>query len=434
MVHRCPKYSWIGLIACACWCIAALSQAAAAVTIHDLRLWAGPESTRLVFDLSAPAQHSVMILRNPDRVVVDISKAQLNGRALPKGQGFIERLRVGEQGNGDLRVVIDLSGPAKSHTFAVAPDGPNGHRLVVDLTAAPGAAASKPGVTQAARASAPPPPVAGPPVVVKSAQDVNGRDVVVAIDAGHGGVDPGSIGKRGTREKDVTLAIARRLKARIDREPGMRAVLTRDSDHFIELRERIVRARRQQADMFVSVHADAYHDRSVAGSSVYVLSARGASDESARWLADRENAADLVGGVKLDDKDSVLASVLLDLSQGASMSASVKAADMVMNELYSIGNVTRRGVKHAGFLVLKSPDIPSILVETAFISNPVEEARLLNATHQQRLAEAIYAGVRSYFYANPPPGSLIAQRRSQTRGPTVVASATPRTSASGASQ
>ena len=174
----------------------------------------------------------------------------------------------------------------------------------------------------------------------------------------------------------MTLAIARRLKERIDREPGMRAVLTRDSDYFVEHRERIARARRQQADMFVSVHADSYRDRSVVGSSVYVLSARGASDESARWLADRENAADLVGGVSLDDKDSVLASVLLDLSQGASMSASVDAAQKVMDELDRIGNVTRRGVKHAGFLVLKSPDIPSILVETAFISNPTEEKRL----------------------------------------------------------
>jgi N-acetylmuramoyl-L-alanine amidase len=250
---------------------------------------------------------------------------------------------------------------------------------------------------------------------------VHGRDIVVAIDAGHGGVDPGSIGKRGTYEKHVTLAIARRLKERIDREPGMRAVLTREDDTFVELRERIRRARRHQADMFVSVHADSYTDRSVAGSSVYVLSARGASDESARWLADRENAADLIGGVKLDDKDSVLASVLLDLSQGASMSASIDAADKVMEELYKIGNITKRGVKHAGFIVLKSPDIPSLLVETAFISNPVEEARLLDPKHQQRLAEAIHQGVRRYFYANPPPGTLIAELRAKQSSPTVVA-------------
>jgi N-acetylmuramoyl-L-alanine amidase len=262
-----------------------------------------------------------------------------------------------------------------------------------------------------------------PPAVVKSADEAHGRDIVVAIDAGHGGQDPGSIGKRGTYEKNVTLAIAKLLKQRIDREPGMRAVLTREGDYFVPLRDRITRARKLQADMFISVHADAFHNRSVAGSSVYVLSARGASDESARWLADRENAADLVGGVSLDDKDDVLKSVLLDLSQGASMSASIDAADKVMSSLYEMGNITRRGVKHAGFIVLKAPDIPSILVETAFISNPTEEARLLDPKHQLRLAEAIHKGVRSYFYASPPPGTQIAQLRARSSGAIVASTA-----------
>jgi N-acetylmuramoyl-L-alanine amidase len=342
-----------------------------------------------------------MTLSDPARVVVDITSASARelSNALPENQGFLKQIRVGDQGNGDVRIVIDLAGNAAPKSFAVAPSGSYGHRLVVDLEPSSRSVA---------------------PSVVKSASDVHGRDIIVAIDAGHGGQDPGSIGKRGTREKHVTLAIARELKKRIDREPGMRAVLTRDTDQFIALRDRIVRARKQQADMFVSIHADAYHDRSVAGSSVYVLSARGASDESARWLADRENSADLVGGVKLDDKDDVLASVLLDLSQGASMSASIDAADKVMSSLYQMGNVTRRGVKHAGFLVLKSPDIPSILVETAFISNPTEEARLLNPTHQQRLADAIFSGVRTYFYESPPPGTLFAQLRA--RGGTVIAS------------
>lgn len=380
----------------------ALASAAAPVIVRDVRLWAGPDATRLVFDLSAPVEHRVMTLQNPDRVVIDIAGARVDAaRELPEGQGFVKQLRVGPQGS-DVRFVIDLASPAAPRSFSVAPAANYGHRLVVDLSAVASSAS---------------------PAVVKSANEAHGRDVIVAIDAGHGGVDPGSIGKAGTREKNVTLAIARRLKERIDREPGMRAVLTRDSDHFVEHRERIARARRQQADMFVSVHADSYRDRSVVGSSVYVLSARGASDESARWLADRENAADLVGGVKLDDKDSVLASVLLDLSQGASMSASVDAAQKVMEELDRIGNSTRRGVKHAGFLVLKSPDIPSILVETAFISNPTEEARLGNSRHQQRLAEAIYRGVRGYFYANPPPGTLVSQLRAQSRDPTVIASA-----------
>jgi N-acetylmuramoyl-L-alanine amidase len=386
--------------------VAFAALAAKPVTIKDVRLWAGPDGTRLVFDLSAPAEHTLFTLDNPDRVVVDIPAGVLeNNRVLPEGQGFVKQLRAASQPNGDLRVVVDLSEPAQPKSFSIGPQQSYGHRLVLDLEPVKGAAA-KP---------------QSPPKVVKVASDVHGRDIVVAIDAGHGGVDPGSIGKRGTYEKHVTLAIARRLKERIDREPGMRAVLTREDDTFVELRERIRRARRHQADMFVSVHADSYTDRSVAGSSVYVLSARGASDESARWLADRENAADLIGGVKLDDKDSVLASVLLDLSQGASMSASIDAADKVMEELYKIGNITKRGVKHAGFIVLKSPDIPSLLVETAFISNPVEEARLLDAKHQQRLAEAIHQGVRRYFYANPPPGTLIAELRAKQSSPTVVA-------------
>ena len=384
------------------------AQAARPVVIKDVRLWAGADGTRLVFDLSAPVEHSVLTLDNPNRVVVDIPAASMeSGRVLPEGQGFVKQLRAAPQPNGGLRVVVDLTGPAQPKTFTVGPQQSAGHRLVLDLTPSKGAVA----------AAAP-----AQPSVVKAAADAHGRDIVVAIDAGHGGVDPGSIGKRGTYEKHVTLAIARRLKERIDREPGMRAILTRDNDMFVEHRERIARARRQQADMFVSVHADSYTNRAVAGSSVYVLSARGASDESARWLADRENSADLIGGVKLDDKDSVLASVLLDLSQGASMSASVDAAELVMQELYKIGNITNRGVKHAGFLVLKSPDIPSMLVETAFISNPTEESRLLDAKHQQKLAEAIHQGVRAYFYANPPPGTLVADLRAKQAGPTVIAS------------
>lgn len=402
------------LAACLClFAVAFIADAAKPVTIKEVRLWAGPGGTRLVFDLSAPAEHTVLTLDNPDRVVVDIPAASIDSaRALPEGQGFVKQLRAAEQPNGDLRVVVDLSGPVEPRTFSVGPQQSYGHRLVMDLT--PSSKSSTP-----------------PLSVVKAAADAHGRDIVVAVDAGHGGVDPGSVGKRGTYEKHVTLAIARRLKERIDREPGMRAILTRNNDTFVEHRERIARARRQQADMFVSIHADSYTNRSVAGSSVYVLSARGASDESARWLADRENAADLIGGVKLDDKDSVLASVLLDLSQSASMSASVDAAEKVMHELYKIGNITNRGVKHAGFLVLKSPDIPSLLVETAFISNPTEEARLIDARHQQRLAEAIHQGVRAYFYANPPPGTVIAELRAKSSGSTVVASTAEGESAAG---
>lgn len=377
------------------------------VLVKDVRLWAGPDGTRVVFDLSGPARHSLLRLQNPDRVVIDIPSARLENasRDMPAGQGFVKQLRPGTQ-DGGLRMVIDLAEPATPNSFSVEPQGTFGHRLVLDLEAAPR------GATPAATASRQP---SVPPKAVKSVPGA-GRDVIVAIDAGHGGTDPGALGRSGTREKDVTLAIARRLKNRIDKEPGMRAILTRDSDYFVAHRIRIKRARDQAADMFVSIHADAYTDRSAAGSSVYVLSPRGASDEAARWLAERENAADLLGGVSLEDKGDVLASVLLDLSQGAAMSASAEAAEHVLHELYRVGNVKRPRVQHAGFLVLKSPDIPSMLVETAFITNPAEEMRLRDPGHQERLADAILSGVRSYFYANPPPGSRIAQLRQQRDG------------------
>jgi N-acetylmuramoyl-L-alanine amidase len=236
------------------------------------------------------------------------------------------------------------------------------------------------------------------------------RDVVIAVDAGHGGEDPGAIGRGGTREKDVTLAIARALAERINAEPGMRAVLTRDRDEFIALRDRIRRARVAKADMFISVHADSIVNRDVSGASVYVLSERGASSETARWLAERENAADLMGGVKLDDKDSTLASVLLDLSQSANISASMTAAEGVLSALDSVGQVRKSQVQQAGFVVLKSPDIPSMLIETAYISNPGEELKLKTARQQAKLADAIFSGVRGYFEQNPPVGTRFALR------------------------
>lgn len=390
---------------------AAFSAALAdTVTVKDVRLWAGPEATRVVLDLSGPARYSVTTLHEPDRVVVDVAQARFAIAAgeLPRGQGFVRQLRLNSSRAGTQQLVVDLASAASPRSFTVAPSGNLGHRLVVDLEAVVDV---KPATTTAT-------PL---PVPIKSATALEGRDIVIAIDAGHGGTDPGSIGKRGTYEKNITLAIARRLKETIDRDPGMRAVLTRDGDYFVPHRERIARARKQQADMFISVHADAYHDRSVAGSSVYTLSVRGASDESARWLANRENAADLMGGVKLDDKDSVLASVLLDLSQGASMTASADAAGKILKELDRVGNVRRHAVQNAGFLVLKSPDIPSLLVETAFISNPAEEMKLSDPKHQQRLAQAMHWGVRNYFTRSPPPGTRFAQLRARQDSAEVVA-------------
>lgn len=362
------------------------AQAAAPAKIEDIRIWAGPENTRVVLDISHPVAHNLFTLKSPDRVVIDLQPGWFDvGRlGVPAGMGWVRQIRTGKQANGAVRVVLDLTRPVQPASFYAKPNDTYGHRLVVDLK---GPDASIP---------------------IKVAPRAGGRPVIVAIDPGHGGEDPGARGRRGTREKDVTLAISRKLKEKIDNEPGFVSVLTREGDYFLTLRERINKAREYKADMFISVHADAFKDVRAKGSSVYVLSSRGASDEAARWLAERENAADLVGGVSLDDKDDVLASVLLDLSQSATISASMNVGDEVLSELASVGVVRRRTVQHAGFVVLKSPDIPSILVETAFISNPQEENKLRDPSNQAMIAQAIVQGVRRYFYDNPPAGTLLA--------------------------
>jgi N-acetylmuramoyl-L-alanine amidase len=368
--------------------------------IKDVRISATNDTTRVVFDLSQAVTPRVFTLDNPFRVVIDIVDARLDlaANAWPAAQGFIKEFRPGFQSNGALRVVLDVSQAVEARSFSVEPAEGLGHRLVLDL------ASSKTSIPAVANLPAQP---------VKITE--TGRVLVIAIDAGHGGQDPGASGRKGTREKDITLAIAHKLKDRIDAERGMRAILTRDSDVFVPLRERIVRARKQQADIFISVHADAVRDRNVTGSSVYVLSAGRATNEASRMLADRENAADLMGDMSLENKDDVLASVLLDLSQGASMSASNEAADKVLAQLVRVGAVLDTEVKHASLKVLTSPDMPSMLVETAFISNPKEEAKLNDAAYQQRLADAILVGVRAYFYDNPPPGTQVAQRVAQQR-------------------
>jgi N-acetylmuramoyl-L-alanine amidase len=377
---------------------------ARAVEIRDVRLWAGPDHTRVVVELSGPATHNLFTLHNPERVVVDVADANLVATpAAPAGQGLVRQVRFGSRDDGSLRVVLDINGDVQSKSFAVAPNESYGHRLVIDL-----APASEPA-----------------PVKVEHAPQDEARDLVIAVDAGHGGDDPGAIGRGGTREKDVALAIARALAQRIDREPGMKAVLVRDGDYYVAHRDRMRKARDKRADLFVSIHADSIRDRAVSGSSVYILSPRGASDEASRWLAERENASDLIGGVSLDDKDNVLASVLLDLSQTASISASMTAAERVLVELDRIGVVRKPAVQQAGFLVLKSPDIPSMLIETAYISNPGEEKRLKDRRHQEKLASAIHGGIRGYFYENPPPGSrvaaLVAQRTSSDTERAVLA-------------
>ncbi|NJD33023.1 MAG: AMIN domain-containing protein [Gammaproteobacteria bacterium] len=407
---RARPASWIGHFLAFIGLTVAFS-AAATTRVTDVRLWSGPEGTRLVLDLSGPVKHEVFAIENPDRIVVDLENAELAAPGdLPDGQGPVKAVRAGPQPNHGLRLVLDLSSPQRvTKTFSVGPDGTSGNRLVVELPAAKSAAPAG-AQAQAAVAAATPvrQPEASKAVKKLAVADANGRDLVIAVDAGHGGQDPGAIGRGGTREKDVTLAIARRLAAEINGQEGMRAVLIRDGDYFITLGGRTRKARQLGADMFVSIHADSVRNRDISGASVYVLSLRGASDEASRWLAERENAADLMGGVSLDDKDDVLASVLLDVTQKESVSNSVEAADSVLVALRRIGAVHRERVQHAGFVVLKSPDIPSMLVETAFISNSLDERRLRDVDQQQRLAEAIRTGVRNYFYDKPPPGTKIA--------------------------
>jgi N-acetylmuramoyl-L-alanine amidase len=360
-----------------------------AVDVRAVRLWAGPDNTRVVLDLSGSAQHSLQVLRNPDRVVLDVAGARLGAgvRTAPAGTGAVKQVRMARRPSGELRIVLDLSRPIQAKSFLAAPNDRYGYRLVIDLGTSQGV---------------------DTPVKVEHAPP-EARDLIIAVDAGHGGEDPGAIGKNGTREKDVVLAIAKELALKINSETGMRAVLTRDGDYFVPLRDRMRRARAQSADLFVSIHADSIRDRRVDGSSVYILSQRGATDEASRWLAERENASDLIGGVSLDDKDDVLASVLLDLSQSASLSASQVAAERVLHQLNRVGEIRKPQVQQARFMVLKSPDIPSMLVETAYISNPQEEQRLRGAAHQAKLAAAIHQGVHDYFYANPPAGTRVAQ-------------------------
>jgi len=360
-----------------------------AVEVRDVRLTAGPAGTRIDLDLSGTASHTLTVLKNPDRVVLDVAGARLarGAMASPAAAGAVKQVRMGRRPTGELRIVFDLSHPIRAKSFVGDRKNHPGFRLVVELD---GAAASE------------------TPVKVEHARP-DARNLIIALDAGHGGEDPGAIGKYGTQEKDVVLAIARAVALRVNEEPGMKAVLTRDGDYFVPLRDRMRRARARQADLFVSIHADSIRDRSVDGSSVYILSQRGATDEASRWLAERENASDLIGGVSLEDKGNVLASVLLDLSQSASLTASQAAAEHVLRQLNRVGEVRKPLVQQARFVVLKSPDIPSMLVETAYISNPQEELRLRGAVHQAKLAAAIHQGVRAYFYDDPPAGTRIAE-------------------------
>jgi N-acetylmuramoyl-L-alanine amidase len=380
---------------------------APAAQLKQMRLTGGKTSVQLTLSLTAPVPAHVFRLHKPERVVIDLPHTRAHAPIpAPPPDSMVTALRTGVHGRGGLRVVLQLRGGAglklERHSAA------GGSELRLEL--------GSPAPLQAAAPTARAPTVtrvpAAAPVAVRAAHAPSGqREVIVAVDAGHGGVDPGATGPDGTHEKDITLAIARALAARINRTAGMRAVLTRDGDYFVALRDRMVRAHAAHADLFVSIHADSVRDRSVSGASVYILSERGASSEAARRLAEQENAADLKGGISLAAQAPDLRSVLLDLSQSASIGESGIAASDVLDALDGVGDVRKREVQHAAFVVLKSPDLPSMLVETAYISNPADERRLRSPAQQRRLAEAIFDGIADYFHQFPPQGSLFARTR-----------------------
>jgi N-acetylmuramoyl-L-alanine amidase len=415
---------------------------AAAVRAQDekvtsVRIWPAQDYTRVTFESRSALRHSLAQIANPERLVLDIEEVdldaiqrQLAGK-LAADDPYIAALRTGRFKPGVVRVVFDLRTEVKPQLFTLKPVGEYGHRLVLDihpsrprdpimalLEADPASAAAPlPGLSTELSTAKPAAPKAPRR---PDARPSSVRMLTVAIDAGHGGEDPGATGRRGTREKDVTLLIARRLKSVIDAEPGMRAVLVRDGDYFVPLQQRVEKARRYKADLFVSVHADAFIRPHARGSSVFALSETGASSTAARWLAKRENDADLIGGVNLDVKDRHLAQTLLDLSQTATIQDSLKLGREVLDELGGINTLHKPHVEQAGFAVLKAPDIPSILVETAFISNPEEEKKLADDRYQDKMAQAILRGIKRYFSRNPgQPASVLARKDSPKGAPVV---------------
>jgi len=377
----------------------------AGVKVKSVRMWPAPDNTRLVFDLSAPVDHALFSLAGPDRIVIDLKDANYRGQlsGFDYSNSYIKNIRYASRQGNSLRFVLDLRSPMRPKSFVLKPHGEYGHRLVIDLF-------------DTSRST----PLKSLPRQAKSPS--RSRDVIIAIDAGHGGEDPGAIGRRGTREKDVVLAIARKLQKLVQKEPGMRPVMIRNGDYYVGLRDRVEKAREHQADLFISIHADAFKNHKAHGSSVFVLSDRGASSEAARFLAESENSADMLGGVSLDDKDDLLKLVLVDMVKNSTIEDSHDVAAKVLRDLRHVNSLHRNRVEQAAFRVLKSPDVPSILVETAFISNPAEERKLRSSRHQQALAKAMLGGVRSYFRANPPPGTRLAaspKRHVISRGDTL---------------
>lgn len=363
------------------------TAANAGSTVENVRIWSEKDKTRVVLDLSRSVDHNIFTLRGPDRIVIDLKDSRLAESLanLPKGEGTVRSIRSAIRSDGQLRVVLDLTQGVRSRTFTAGPNSQYGDRLVIDLTKAGNLT----------------------PVKRASENYTPGRDVVIAIDAGHGGKDPGSLGKR-SKEKDLVLSISKELARRIDAEPGMRAVLIRDRDVFVDLGHRVTKARQHNADLFISIHADAYHDSRANGASVFALNLDRADREARNTLSRTNREQVKVGDVTLNDKDPVLASVLYDLSQNAAMSASNDVGNRVSIQLSRVAKMHSKKVKEKSLAVLTSAEMPSILVETGFISNPGEEKKLRDKRHQERLAAAILAGVRDYFYSSSPSDTQIA--------------------------
>ena len=398
----------------------------AATQIASSRVWPAQEYTRITLESAAPIAYNVFTVGTPARLVLDLEDVEFNavleqlpGKISP-ADPYVSGVRIGRFKPGIVRLVLDLKAQAKPQVFVLKPIGEYGHRLVLDvypllesdpvmalLDKKGSPAPATPPAENAEKSDKPAANFSGAPAAAtaaparKAAADV-ARLITVAIDAGHGGEDPGARGRSGTHEKHVTLAIARKLKALVDDEPNMRGVLIRDGDYFIPLVNRVIKARKVQADLFVSIHADAYVKPHARGSSVFALSERGATSAAAGWLARKENEADLIGGVNIDVADPTLKQVLIDLSQTATINDSLKLAKAVLGEIGGVNDLHKAHVEQAGFAVLKAPDIPSILVETAFLTNPEEEKKLKDDKYQDKMAQAILVGIRKYFSANPP--------------------------------
>ncbi len=380
-----------------------------AAQIVAVRVWPSEEYTRITLENDSNLKASHFIIQNPERLVVDIEGAILNstlqslGAQIQADDPYISQVRIGQNTPDVVRLVFELKQEINPQVFTLAPAGTYRHRLVFDLYPTHPIDPITALIEKGQWHELPSQPAAPPAVAEAPSNNPRMmRMLTVVLDPGHGGEDPGAIGRGGNREKDVVLAIAHRLKAKLEQLPNMRVMLTRDGDYFVPLHARVQKARKAQADLFVSIHADAWIKPTARGSSVFALSEKGASSTAARWLANKENAADLIGGVNIGGQDPHLARVLMDLSTTAQINDSLKLAHSVLTEIGGINHLHKKTVEQAGFAVLKAPDIPSILVETAFISNPEEEAKLSNHAYQDRMATALMSGIRNYLANNPP--------------------------------